>query len=145
MTIYAVGSGGKSAEQFFETLKSRGIKRLVDVRLRNTSQLAGFSKKNDLRYFLRALCGAEYVHLPCLAPTEELLRAFKEHEIAWCDYENGFLELLARRNAIAQVDPSLFHAPAVLLCSEALPEHCHRRLVAERLCMEWGDADIVHL
>ncbi len=145
MEIYTIGFTRKSARQFFESLRGVGIKRLVDVRLNNTSQLAGFAKRGDLEYFLQELCGAEYLHLPGLSPAKEMLDAYHKKTLAWEAYESRFLELLAERGAERLVDPGLFAVPTVLLCSEPSAERCHRRLVAEYLGSQWGGARIVHL
>jgi uncharacterized protein (DUF488 family) len=118
---------------------------LIDVRLSNTSQLAGFAKRDDLQYFLRELCAAEYCHEPALTPTKEILDAYKKKQISWDEYEKRFVDLLIDRMAERAVDRRLFEVPAVLLCSEHSPEHCHRRLAAEYLAAKWDGAKIVHL
>lgn len=145
MEIYTIGFTRKSARQFFESLRGAGIRRLIDVRLNNTSQLAAFAKRGDLEYFLQELCGADYFHIPDLSPTKEILDAYHKKLLAWEAYEPRFLELLAERQAEQLVDPGLFAVPAVLLCSEPDAQHCHRRLVAEYLGSKWGGARIVHL
>lgn len=146
MEVYSIGFTQKTAEQFFGLLKQAGIGRLIDVRLNNSSQLAGFAKRDDLSYFLRVICGVEYIHLPLLAPTQEILDAFKKNKGSWSHYERAFLELLAARKVEEQVNRSLFSVPAVLLCSEPTAEHCHRRLVLEYLNGKWGgDLKIQHL
>ena len=122
-----------------------GIKRLLDVRLNNVSQLAGFSKKDDLSYFLRALLVADYLHEPLLAPTQELLDEYRKHKGGWENYERRFLALMRERQVERRIDRALFAVPTVLLCSEATPERCHRRLVAEYLRNAWGDLTITHL
>ena len=133
MEIHTIGFTKKSAEQFFTALRRAGIRRLIDVRLNNTSQLAAFAKRDDLEFFLKEICGAEYVHKPELAPTEEILKAYKKKEIEWDEFEQRFTALLNERNIETAIDKRLFDVPAVLLCSEPTAEHCHRRLVAERL------------
>jgi uncharacterized protein (DUF488 family) len=115
------------------------------VRLNNTSQLAAFAKRDDLQFFLRELCGADYHHEPALAPTEEILEAYKKKKIAWEEYETRFVDLLIERKAETVVDRRLFDVPAVLLCSEPTPEHCHRRLAAEYLAGKWKNVKVVHL
>ncbi len=115
------------------------------MRLNNTSQLAGFAKRDDLHYFLRELCDAEYRHEPTLAPTKEILDAYKSKLISWEEYEIHFLGLLRERAVEQTVDRRLFAVPAVLLCSEPSPQRCHRRLAAEYLAEKWGGAEIVHL
>ena len=115
------------------------------MRLNNVSQLAGFSKRDDLAYFLRMICDADYLHEPLLAPTQELLDAYKKRNGDWDDYERRFLALMDERRVAERLDRQLFDVPTVLLCSEATAEHCHRRLVAEYLRDHWGDVQIVHL
>ena len=144
MKVYTIGFTKTSAESFFMRLEKAGVKTLVDVRLNNVSQLAGFAKKNDLRYFLKAICGIEYVHRPELAPTQELLDAYKKEGGQWADYEKRFLELIASRR-IEQTVPRDAVNRACLLCSEDKPRYCHRRLVAEYLKDKWGDLEIIHL
>ncbi len=145
MEIYSIGFTQSTAARFFGRLTDAGIKRLVDVRLNNVSQLAGFAKRDDLAFFLQAVCGAEYRHEPRLAPTQEMLDAYKKQRGSWADYARAFLALLAERRVEEMLDKSLFSVPAVLLCSEPTPEHCHRRLVLEYLQEKWGDLEVVHL
>lgn len=145
MEVFTIGFTKKNAEQFFGILKRNGIRRLVDVRLNNVSQLAGFTKRDDLQFFLREVCGAEYVHEPLLAPTQEMLDAYKKAKGSWQEYEKQFLDLMAQRKIEENIDKSLFAAPAVLLCSEPTPENCHRRLVVEYLQNKWGDLKCMHL
>jgi uncharacterized protein (DUF488 family) len=143
--IYTIGFTQKTAAQFFGVLRQRGIRRLIDVRLNNSSQLAAFTKRDDLEYFLRELCGAEYLHEPSLAPTKEILDAYKGKEISWEEYERRFRELLCQRAVETMLNRRMFDVPAVLLCSEPTAQRCHRRLVAEYLAEKWGGATIVHL
>jgi len=121
------------------------VVRLVDIRLHNVSQFAGFAKRDDLAYFLREICAAEYVHEPLLAPTEELLGDYRGRRISWAEYEPRFKALIAERQIEAAIPRGLFEPRSVLLCSEATPERCHRRLVAEHLAEKWGDVTIRHL
>lgn len=144
MRLLTIGFTKKSAERFFSTLRSSGAKRLVDVRLNNVSQLAGFAKKDDLRFFLREICGMDYVHLPELAPTQEMLDRYKKTKVPWEVYEREFLDLMTSRKVEATVEQSVLDE-GVLLCSEDKPTHCHRRLVAEYLRDRWGGVEIVHL
>lgn len=144
MKLFTIGFAKKSAEEFFTALEKAGVKRLVDIRLNNTSQLAGFTKKDDLAFFTRRICGIEYVHVPELAPTQEILDAFKKAKGDWAAYEAQFLALMAQRKVEASVSKELLDG-ACLLCSEPTPEHCHRRLVAEYLSEKWGGVEIVHL
>lgn len=147
MEIYTIGFTQTTARDFFGRLKTAGIRRLIDVRLNNVSQLAGFAKRDDLEFFLAELCDAEYVHEPQLAPTQELLDGLKKHKGSWVDYEVGFNELLQKRRIEEVLSPSFFEGPSVMLCSEATPEHCHRRLIVEYLQRAWPTAGIsaVHL
>jgi uncharacterized protein (DUF488 family) len=143
--IYTIGFTRKSAAEFFGALRRAGITRLIDVRLNNTSQLAGFAKREDLRYFLRELCGAEYCPAPELCPTAEILDGYKKKSLSWPDYQERFLALLSERRVENTIDRQWFAQPAVLLCSEPTAEHCHRRLAAEYLAEKWGGVKIVHL
>jgi uncharacterized protein (DUF488 family) len=143
--IYTIGFTQKTAAEFFGALKSAGIRRLIDVRLNNSSQLAGFTKRDDLAFFLRELCDADYVHEPRLAPTQEILTAYKKKMIDWPKYERRFKALLAERDTAQTLDRALFSVPSVLLCSEPKPAHCHRRLVAEYLSAAWDDVTVTHL
>jgi uncharacterized protein (DUF488 family) len=128
----------------FQLLRESGASRLVDVRLNNSSQLAGFTKRDDLEYFLAELCAMDYVHEPRLAPTRQLLDAYKKRGLTWQEYERSFLELLSGRGVEQVLDRELLE-DAVLLCSEPAARHCHRRLVAEYLADHWGNLEIVHL
>ncbi len=145
MEVYSIGFTKKTAEQFFGILKSAGIRRLLDVRLNNVSQLAGFSKREDLEYFLREICGADYRHEPLLAPTKEMLDNYKKEKGSWEEYERRFLALMADRHIEEKVAASDFAVPTVLLCSEPEADHCHRRLVLEYLQQKWSNLTIHHL
>ena len=142
--LFTIGFTKKSAETFFTKLQSAGVKRVVDVRLHNNSQLAGFSKRDDLAYFLRAIAGIEYVHLTDLAPTQELLDRYKKVDRDWPAYERDFRQLISDRKIDETISPNLLDG-GCLLCSEDQPHHCHRRLVAEHLRDRWGDVEIEHL
>lgn len=142
--LFTIGFTQKSAQEFFTNLKTAGVKRVVDVRLNNNSQLAGFSKKNDLAYFLKEIAGIDYVHIPDLAPTQDILDAYKKQKGDWGVYERHFLELISKREIENKIQPDLLHN-ACFLCSEHLPHHCHRRLVAEYLNKKWGSIHIEHL
>jgi uncharacterized protein (DUF488 family) len=145
MEVFTIGFTQRDAADFFETLKRARVKRLLDVRLNNTSQLAAFAKRDDLRYFLAEICGVEYSHEPLLAPTQEILDDVKKRKGSWDVYESRFLELISEREIERRLSPALFAEPTVLLCSEFKPEHCHRRLVLEYLRERWGGIEIVHL
>lgn len=146
MEIYSIGFTKKSAREFFNLLRQAGIRRLIDVRLNNVSQLAGFAKRDDLEFFLRELCDADYVHEPLLAPTQELLDRYKKQRRGWAEYERDFLGLMRERRVEERVDRALLDK-AVLLCSEHMPDQCHRRLVLEYLQTVWSDehVSVVHL
>jgi uncharacterized protein (DUF488 family) len=144
MRIFTIGFTKTSAEGFFTRLQKAGVKRLVDVRLHNVSQLAGFAKRDDLRYFLRAICGIDYVHRPELAPTDDMLAEYKKHGRQWSAYEKRFLDLMATRHVETAVPQEAVDG-ACLLCSEDKPHHCHRRLVAEYLKDRWDNVEIAHL
>ena len=144
MKIFTIGFTKKSAEQFFTCLRRPDLLHIVDARLNNVSQLAGFTKKSDLEFFIREICKIDYVHLPELAPTQDILDTYKKNGGDWSDYEKRFLALMAARRVEATLDKNLM-AGCCLLCSEATPEHCHRRLVAEYLRDKWGDVEIQHL
>jgi len=142
--MYTIGFTKKTAEQFFTRLEQAGVKRLVDVRLNNVSQLAGFAKRDDLRFFLKRIANIDYVHLPILAPTQEMLDAYKKEKGAWGDYEKRFLALMAERRIETAVPPEVLHE-GCLLCSEETPEHCHRRLVVEYLAANWNGVRVTHI
>ncbi len=145
MEIYTIGFTKKSAKEFFNALRKAEIKRLIDIRLSNSSQLAGFAKRDDLAFFLRELCDAEYMHKPILAPTKEILNGYKKRIIGWEEYEQRFKRLMADRKVEEIIAKDLFDIPTVLLCSEPKPDKCHRRLVAEYLKEKWGETIIIHL
>lgn len=144
MKVYTIGFTRKAAEGFFGKLTASGARRVVDVRLNNVSQLAGFAKKNDLRYFLKQICGMDYVHVPELAPTQDMLDEYKKNKGDWVVYERRFLDLMRQRQ-IEKTVPREIIAEGCLLCSEDKPHHCHRRLVAEYLKEQWGGVEIQHL
>ncbi len=144
MKIFTIGFTKKTAEQFFGRLKQAGLKRVIDTRLNNVSQLAGFTKKDDLQFFLKEVVGIEYVHMPILAPNKDILDAYKKNGGDWDTYERKFLSLVVSRSIESKLDKNTLDG-ACLLCSEATPHHCHRRLVAEYLREKWGGIDIQHL
>ena len=145
MKIYTIGFTKKSAKKFFELLRASGAKRVVDVRLNNVSQLAGFAKRDDLAYFLEKICGMQYVHLPLLAPTQEMLDEYKKNGGDWSTYEARFLDLMEKRKIEREIPKEVIE-DGCLLCSEDKPHHCHRRIVAEYFRRTWdGDSSISHL
>lgn len=141
--MFTIGFTKSSAEKFFSRIRNSGAKRLLDIRLNNVSQLAGFAKRDDLRYFLQEICHVPYQHEPKLAPTQQMLDEYKKKHGTWEDYEKRFLSLMAERH-IEDIDKATVE-DACLLCSEDKPHHCHRRLVAEYLREKWGNVEIIHL
>lgn len=142
--VFTIGFAKKSAREFFTKLKEAGVKKVIDVRLNNVSQLAGFTKKQDLEYFLREIAGLDYVHMSELAPTENILKDFKKKNINWGEYEKKFRDLMNTRHienliTLEQADRACF------LCSEDKPEKCHRRLIVEYLSKHWGNMEVHHL
>jgi uncharacterized protein (DUF488 family) len=142
--ISTIGFTKKSAQKFFQLLRRSGAKRLIDVRLNNVSQLAGFAKKDDLAFFAKEICDVDYVHLPILAPTQEMLDTYKKQGGDWSDYEKRFLDLMSARKIEDRLSREQL-SDGCLLCSEDKPHQCHRRLVAEYLRSHWGDVTIDHL
>lgn len=141
--LFTIGFTKKPAERFFALLQNAGVARVIDTRLNNVSQLAGFAKRDDLAFFLRAVAGIGYEHRPTLAPTADLLDAYKKKGGDWHAYAERFAELIRGRR-IEDADPAAFDG-GCLLCSEDAPHHCHRRLVAEYLADKWGNVEVVHL
>jgi uncharacterized protein (DUF488 family) len=144
MKIFTIGFTKKSARSFFTSLINSEVKRLLDIRLNNVSQLAGFTKKDDLCYFTETICKIEYQHHPDLAPTKHLLDSYKKAKGDWESYEHEFLELMRSRQVEERFSPSVLDS-ACLLCSEEKPHHCHRRLVAEYFKEKWGNVEIIHI
>jgi len=143
--ICTIGFTKKSAAQFFGALRKAEVKQLIDVRLNNVSQLAGFTKRDDLEFFLDELCGASYLHELLLAPTQALLDSYKKRHLAWVEYEDQFLQLMVDRRVEDRLDPGLFVRRTVLLCSEPTAVRCHRRLVVDYLDKTWGGVTAMHL
>ena len=144
MNLYTIGFTKKSARTFFGLLQKSDAERLVDVRLNNVSQLAGFAKRDDLEYFLAEICGMDYSHELQLAPTQAMLDDYKKHGARWVDYERWYTDLITERRIEERISRD-FLDKSVLLCSEPAEHHCHRRLVAEYLAQRWGDVIIEHL
>lgn len=144
MKVFTIGFTKKSAREFFGKLRRPGLVRLIDVRLNNVSQLAGFSKRDDLEFFCEAVLAIQYIHRPELAPTQSLLDAYKKDHGDWLEYEKRFLTLVAERQVEQTVERTVIDG-GCLLCSEPTPEHCHRRLVAEYLQKKWGELEIEHI
>jgi uncharacterized protein (DUF488 family) len=142
--IFTIGYSGKNARKFFRLLKQAGIKRLFDVRLYNTSQLAGYTKRGDIEYFLESIVGADYVHLPIMAPTKWLLNDYKKSVVGWDDYEKQFKEIVAARQIEKYIELDDLNM-GCFLCAEATADNCHRRLVAEYLKLHLPNISIKHL
>ena len=144
MRLFTIGFTKKSAEEFFTILQNTGVSRIVDVRLNNTSQIAGFAKARDLKYFLHAIAKIDYVHLPDFAPTQEILDNFKKNKGSWAEYERRFVDLMVERR-VAETAAKLLRDRDCLLCSEHIPEHCHRRLVSEKIQKHSDNVEVIHL
>jgi uncharacterized protein (DUF488 family) len=142
--LFTIGFTKKNAEAFFGILIKYNVEKLIDIRLNNVSQLAGFTKKDDLNYFLKKICNCYYAHKPLLAPTKEILDAYKKKVITWSEYERRFKDLLISRKAHKLLSSSELHM-ACFLCSEPTPDKCHRRLVAEFFKNFFEDIEIIHL
>jgi len=138
-TVATIGFTQTSAQRFFDRLAEAGVKKVLDIRLHNTSQLAGFAKADDLAFFLSRIGGIEYEHQPLLAPTDDILKAFKKEKGDWAVYQDRFLTLMRQRRVEERLNPEMLNGTC-LLCSEAKPHHCHRRLVVEYLNREWNGA-----
>lgn len=143
-TLYTIGFAGKSAKEFFDILRQNSVRKVIDIRLYNRSQLAGFTKRDDLQYFLQTILDVGYEHQPILAPSKELLDGYKKGGVSWDAYEQEYLALLQQRRPDEKLSAEEFDG-GCLLCSEASPTRCHRRLAAEFLADAWGDVKIVHL
>lgn len=147
MNLYTIGFTQKSAEQFFETIRRLNIKILIDVRLFNSTQLAGFAKKNDLKYFLKVICGCEYAHEINYAPTKKILDDYKNKKITWDNYEIQYRFLMNERKS---VDDFLtcydgIYDSVCLLCAEATSKYCHRRIFAEMIHEQRSDIEVIHV
>jgi len=144
MKLFTIGFTQKNAEDFFSRIRTSGVKRIIDIRVHPDGQLSGFARQSDLPYFLSKLAGGcEYLHLPALAPTKELLKQYRESG-DWDFYVEQFESLMDERNIPAALKLGDFDE-ACLLCSEDQPDQCHRRLIAERLAKRWADVEIIHL
>ena len=144
MKIMTIGFTKKSAEKFFDLLVKSGTKRVVDVRLNNVSQLSGFAKRRDLEFFLKEICNVDYVHLPDLAPTQDMLNDYRKEHKDWEKYKLEFLDLMEKRSIESTVSQEVMEE-GCLLCSEDKPHFCHRSLVAQYLSDHWGSVEVKHL
>ena len=141
--LFTIGFTKTSAENFFNRVSSSGTTKIIDVRLNNISQLSGFAKKDDLKYFSKKISNVDYVQMKQLAPSQDMLDKYKKHKGSWAEYEQDFISLIRTRK-IENLQKDELDG-ACLLCSEDKPHHCHRRLVAEYLGNMWGDVEIKHL
>jgi uncharacterized protein (DUF488 family) len=145
MRLLTIGFTQKPASRFFELIREQGAQVVLDIRLHPDGQLAGFAKRADLPYFLKELANCDYLHLPELAPTEEIMKGFRDGK-NWAEYEQQFETLMNARGIPESLDRTMLENKiCCLLCSEAKPTHCHRRLIAERIARTWNDVEIVHL
>lgn len=144
MTIYTIGFAKKKAKEFFAILKENRIERLVDIRLNNTSQLVGFTKKEDLEYFLKELANIKYYYFKFLAPTKEMRDSYNENK-DWREYTRKYINLLKKREISKKLDRPFFQKKTCFLCSEPLPNYCHRKLLVDYLKKHWGNIKIIHL
>lgn len=142
--LFTIGFTKKTAQEFFTLLSEAGVKRIVDTRLNNVSQLSGFAKRKDLKYFLKEIANIDYLHVLDLAPTKDILDDYKKNQGDWHTYETSFLDLMKKRQIENKVSSEMLDR-ACLLCSEASPHNCHRRLVAEYLNNKLGNINISHL
>jgi len=142
--LYTIGFTKKSAEQFFSLLLDNRVKRLVDIRINNSSQLAGFAKGADLQYFARAIGNMDYVYMEDFAPTKELLSDYQNKRMDWDEYQKIYHSLLKERNIAKKYDVKDFDG-SCFLCSENIPDHCHRRLLVEFFKAQNKNVEIVHL
>ena len=147
MILYTIGFTKKSASQFFEVIKYKMIQIMIDVRLNNTSQMCGFTKKKDLQYFLETICGCRYEHCPDFAPTKEILTTWRKKSITWPEYEEQYRALMTQGKAVKSFMTCYYglYDTVCLLCSEPTPEHCHRRLFAEMIQEQKTDIEILHI
>ena len=144
IVIYTIGFAKKTAKEFFTSLSNNHIKQIIDIRLNNTSQLAGFAKKHDLEYFLEKMCNIKYIYKPDFAPTQEILDNYKKKVIPWPEYEKKYLEILSQRNIKEKITPEELNM-SCLLCSESKPDFCHRRLLAEYFKRIYKEIEIKHI
>jgi len=142
--LFTVGFTKKNAEKFFDILRTSGVKRIIDIRLNNVSQLAGFAKRDDLKYFLKTICDLDYIHQLELAPNKDILDEYKKNNGDWKIYEKDFIKLMGQRKIEELITRELIDH-GCLLCSEDKPDQCHRRLVAEYLNDKLGNIEIIHL
>jgi len=144
LDLFTIGYTKKSAEKFFGIISENKIEIVADVRLYNSTQLAGFSKSWDLKYFLKQICNCSYIEMQEFAPTRSLFDNYKKGYIKWHEYERVYNEFL---NTRANLDffGAFQNKRICLLCAEDTPECCHRRLLAEKIAITYDNVTIVHL
>ncbi len=142
--LFTIGFTEKTAETFFTLLKKAGVKKIIDTRLNNVSQLAGFAKGKDLEFFAKSIIGSGYEHTIDMAPSKELLNNYRDKKITWAQYEKEYISLLENRNILRKIDFSKLDG-CCILCSEHKPDMCHRRLLAEYLKKANKEIEIIHL
>lgn len=142
--LYTIGFTKKTADKFFRLLEDNAVKKIIDIRINNTSQLAGFAKGVDLEFFAKKILAIPYVYRPDLAPTKDLLKRYRENATPWSEYEEEFLKLMQDRDILTSIESTDLDG-AVLLCSEDQPDECHRRLLAEYLQEKYPEISIFHL
>lgn len=130
VNLYTIGFTGRTAKDFFTNIQNANVKKVIDVRLNNTSQLSGFAKRDDLSYFLKEICGCDYVHNTSFAPTIEILNSYKKKHISWNEYETQFLKLISIRKIENMITENEIHM-SCLLCSELQADRCHRTIIAK--------------
>ena len=133
MEIYTIGFTQKTAEEFFKILEDNNIEQILDVRLNNTSQLAAFTKKQDLKFFLKKIANINYYHFKFLAPTKEMRKKVND----WQTYSSEYLNLLKERKVLEKLDKDFFKKKTCILCSEPLADDCHRGILANYLKKHW--------
>ena len=144
INLFTIGFTKKTAQEFFTLISDAGVKRIIDTRLNNVSQLAGFAKRKDLEYFLKEIANIDYLHILDLAPTKDILDDYKKKKGDWETYEKSFLDLMRKRQIENKISSEILDG-GCLLCSEAQPHNCHRRLVAEYLNNKLGNINVCHL
>ncbi|MFA7235889.1 MAG: DUF488 domain-containing protein [Phycisphaeraceae bacterium] len=142
--LFTIGFAGKSAERFFTILAEAKVRRVLDVRLYNSSQLAGYTKRGDLTYFLKTIIGADYSHPSGFAPTKDLLDGYHKGRVSWAEYEQQYHAILEHRRPHLQLKPDMIDH-GCMLCAEPTADQCHRRLAAEYLQRIWPDLIVTHL
>lgn len=147
MKIFTIGFTKKDAKTFFELLQKNKIDLLLDIRINNVSQLAGFAKGNDLGYFINEILNAKYIHDTRFAPTKELLDSYRDKNINWLEYEKEFSKIIEDRRIVDIFQDNYYknYERVCLLCSESEADKCHRRLIAEYLKENLSDIEIIHI